>query len=249
MPIVPNYVGFAEIYDLASHDIAETTWRNGILKTLQAYGITGTSVLDLGCGTGMGGRLIQELKPALIVGLDRSPSMLRAAVPYYTGLLLQDFREFTGSDDRFDFIVAGFDTLNYLDHRSFAAVLSTCAKTLKGCSSRLIFDYSSPELLQNHWRDLNYEQELDETRRLEWSHKCDVTEGRTVTRVTLVKEEREAWTEIHLQYTMAARQLRDIALGSGLTVETVRDLLDSSYSESSHTHLYSLRKARQNQAV
>lgn len=237
-----TYRAFAEVYDCASVSLAEATWREGIIKALSAYITAGRTVLDLGCGTGIGGRLMQGLGLERIVGLDRSPAMLRTATPYYAKTMRRDIESLATDLGLFDFVVSGGDTLNYLNRSKLSTALKTCGQILRGDESRLIFDYSSPVMLQEYWRNLSYDQALSKTRKLQWSHVFDNATHATTTEITLFENEIARWTEFHIQYTMTATEMACLAEHAGLAIESVRDVPGDRFSSRAHTHLYVIRK-------
>jgi predicted TPR repeat methyltransferase len=233
------YSRFAEVYDVSSRELAEETWRQGILKNLQSRQTLGKDVLDLGCGTGIGGRLMRDLKLSQIFGVDRSLEMLHSAFPYYSELLCCDLRALPMCLSRFDFIVSGFDTFNYLNHLELEAVFLASRSLLRDRKSRLLFDYSSPALLRQHWHDLAYDQQLGTRQRLRWRHAYSGAEH-TTTWITLFEDEKQQWTEKHLQYTADDIQIAHLAKCAGLEVEAIQNIPGDGFTLSSHTHLYVL---------
>lgn len=80
-----TYTHLAVEYDVLLGALAEATWRQGILaELLAAYAGLPVCVVDLGAGTGIGGRLLAELGPgAYRIGVDRSATMLDRAGDCY----------------------------------------------------------------------------------------------------------------------------------------------------------------------
>ncbi len=234
------YRRFAEIYDLTSKTLAEDTWHHGILEACKSLRPSGATALDLGCGTGIGGRLMSELNLTDIFGLDASPEMLKLAIPYYSQVRCCDFRNLPMDLGEFDLIVSGFDTLNYLDESELGAVFHRCRRLLRNAESRLVFDYSSPTMLWDFWRDLTYDQDLGSGRSLRWKHSYRESEG-TTTRIALIDGNNEYWSESHVQYTMLAAQVSLVALSAGLVPQTIRNLRSTDFSPEAHTHLFIFR--------
>ncbi len=80
VPITDTYNTFAPFYDLLSGEYP--VYRAGRTLGLELLGLEpGAQVLDVGCGTGLNFRLLQEaIGPGgTIVGIDRSPGMLARA--------------------------------------------------------------------------------------------------------------------------------------------------------------------------
>ena len=65
----------------------------------------GRRVLDLACGTGRYGRLMQDRGAALVIGVDRAPQMLRHAVLPWC--LQADMADLPFADAQFDLILCG----------------------------------------------------------------------------------------------------------------------------------------------
>ncbi len=113
-----SYEGFAYIYDELMEDAPYDKWVQYLSERLSAFGITGNSLLDLGCGTGeLSLRLVRE--GFAVTGVDLSADMLAVArakaqeenlyIPFYQ----QDMAELEGFG-QFDVIGIFCDSLNYL---------------------------------------------------------------------------------------------------------------------------------------
>lgn len=106
-----DYSSFARFYDTLMDDPQPKSAR--VLAAIEKFLPDASSLLELGCGTGSilaGLRTIPSL-----VGLDRSPEMLkfaRAKVPS-ARLIETDIASFD-LDERFDVAICVFDTLNHL---------------------------------------------------------------------------------------------------------------------------------------
>jgi SAM-dependent methyltransferase len=110
-----GYDQLAASYDAEHGAEAAATWRAGILPLIRRFAPRGGSVLDLGAGTGVGGRLVrQALAPRYLVGLDRSAAMLARAEGVYDLRVVGDISLLPFRSEAFDVCVAGFDTLNHL---------------------------------------------------------------------------------------------------------------------------------------
>jgi SAM-dependent methyltransferase len=199
-------------------------------------------VIDLGAGTGAGGKLIGDAGwGGQRVGVDRSERMLRIAAGRYEATILADIAALPVGASCADFIVSGFDTLNYLPPGQLRQCLTTTACCLKP-GGWLVFDYSSPELLRGTWRDLHYDQRLPDGI-LRWRHRYDSAARRSVSSI-----ERHdaggnvAWRETHVQYALDTCPLHEAAAAAGLRTERVRDLERPEFSPSASTHVWTLRR-------
>ena len=127
-----SYRGIARIYDAAMGDAAFPVIRKAFDCARRRHGIAFRSIADVGCGTG---RFLGGLSPsARLLGVDRSPEMLRLARSRLRGgavLLLQDARALR-LPWPVDLITLNFAVLNYMTSaRSLAALLAACRRNLK----------------------------------------------------------------------------------------------------------------------
>jgi SAM-dependent methyltransferase len=239
----PAYFSLAREYDKLLGDLSEATWRSGILAELTRLRTgQGQVVIDLGAGTGIGGRLIGEAGwRCRRIGVDRSAPMLRQAAGHYEATVMADIADLPAGESCADFVVSGFDTLNYLPLQMLRQCLGGAARCLRP-GGWLIFDYSSPELLQNVWRDLRYDQQLPDGF-LRWQHRYDAAAGAAVSST----ERRDAagnvtWRETHTQYALSTYPLHKAAAAGGLRADRVRDLEWPEFSPAASTHVWVLRK-------
>jgi len=237
------YCSLAGEYDHLLGEVAESTWRSGIVAELSRLATPGQGgvIIDLGAGTGIGGRLIAGAGLARrLIGIDRSEHMLKHARSYDSRIVADMTMPPSGPSSA-DFIVSGFDTLNYLPPPHLRHCLAGAARCLKP-GGWLIFDYSSPELLRGRWRDYTHDQELTDGM-LRWRNRYDTAAGKCVSEI----ERRDAggrvaWRETHVQYALDAYPLHEAASAAGLRTERVRDLERPEFSPSSSTHVWVLRK-------
>ncbi|TMR90371.1 class I SAM-dependent DNA methyltransferase [Nonomuraea basaltis] len=237
------YSGMADDYHTLLGDLAEQTWRVGVLpEATRTRPRRSAVVVDLGAGTGIGGRLLATYLPSLTrIGVDRSPAMLALATSAYEHTLLASIDALPLGEESADLMLSGFDTLNYLP----IPVLGRCLREVGRClrpGGWLIADLSSPHLLRRHWRDYSDVQELGDGTAL-WRHRYEPAKDRCVS----VVERRDAaggicWRETHIQYAVDADQLQELAAAAGMHVERVRDLERDHYSPSAFTHVWTLRK-------
>jgi SAM-dependent methyltransferase len=75
------------------------------------------SVLDLGCNTGRGGRVLKQLRPSLsLTALDVVRNRLdRLPVEVYSHLVCASATEIPGEDNQYDVVVAGEGEQTFLD--------------------------------------------------------------------------------------------------------------------------------------
>lgn len=233
-------------YEEAVGELSQRTWQAGILKEIRRLAIKKGRVLDVGAGSGIGGRLLKEIAPFRITGLDRSAEMLALADGVYDETIKDDFSSFeiTGAD--FDLIVSGFDSLNYLPEPRLKSFFASVRKALAP-DGHLIFDYSSPKLLWEDWSDKHYDQQLSQSI-LKWDHRLNPdNKGSEITLTLLDKEHRKLWQEDHVQYTYDCYQMHQLTQNSGLTIERIRNLESETFSPAQKTHVYVITRSDRKQ--
>jgi SAM-dependent methyltransferase len=237
-----TYYSLGREYDNLLGDAAEATWRSGILAELAWLRPRRDQVIiDLGAGTGIGGTLIRDAGWGhRRIGVDRSARMLRSARRNYESLVIADMALLPVAASSADFIVCGFDTMNYLPPAQLQSCLAGAGRCLKP-GGWLIFDYSSPELLRRRWRDCRYDQQLPDGT-LRWRNRYDTVAGRCVSELERYDARGHmAWQETHVQYALDTYSLHEAAMAAGLRTERVRDLERPEFSPSASTHVWVLR--------
>jgi SAM-dependent methyltransferase len=238
-----SYCSLAREYDDLLGDLAKATWRSGILAELARLRPgQDTVIVDLGAGTGIGGKLIGEAGWGhRRIGIDRSAHMLGTAARHDESRVIADMTMLPVGASSADFIVCGFDTLNYLPPVQLQRCLASAARCLKP-GGWLIFDYSSPELLRRRWRDYRYDQQLPDGM-LRWRNRYDTVAGKCVSDITRYDSDGNvAWRETHIQYALDTYPLHEAVIAMGLRTERVRDLERPEFSPSASTHVWVLRK-------
>lgn len=237
------YTSLAEEYGYLLGALAKQTWRQGILAEVGRLDLkAGTVVIDLGAGTGVGGRLLPTvLATPYRIGVDGSSSMLRQAADAYERIEVADLRRLPLDLASAGLVVSGFDTLNYLDAEALAACLAEVAQVLTG-SGWLVFDYSSPQLIRGTWRDHSQVDELPDGW-VRWRHRYDPRGHRCVSAVERRdRSDAVLWRETHVQYALDTYELHALAVCAGLRVDRVRDLHRDQFSPTAHTHVWTLQK-------
>jgi hypothetical protein len=107
---------------------------------------------------------------------------------------------------------------------------------------RLIFDYSSPQLLRVHWRKLSYTEQIPDGA-VQWQHHYEPGADRCVSVLERLSHTGSVrWRETHIQYALPRSCLQRLAASAGLRLEQVRDLDGRRYTPTAHTHVWTLRK-------
>jgi SAM-dependent methyltransferase len=234
------YVDLAGEYDRVFGRLAERTWRTGVLAEVARVPVPpGGLVADLGCGTGIGGRLLGSIGcGARRIGIDRSEPMLRRAIGSYEWTVLGDAVRPPVRPASVALMVSGFDTLNYLD----PAALGRCLRGASRCllpGGWLIFDYSSPALVRRRFSRV----EPVPGGVVTMEHRYQPDRDRSV---SLVERRMDGgavrWRETHIQFAVAAHQLRRLSAAAHLRVEHVRNLAGPGFSPRANTHIWVLRR-------
>ncbi|CAK9253391.1 unnamed protein product [Sphagnum jensenii] len=227
-----------KIYRDSVGELSKDTWQKGILSEIKKRGITDGTVLDLGGGNGVGSDLLQGIGRFQITALDSSPAMLELNQSA-TKKVVADFLEAKDLPDRYDLIVSGFDSLNYLNPKYLPALFDGLSKILSP-NGLIIFDYSSPKFLSIDWRDTEFSQEVLGGR-LDWKTKFNLRESSCDIELVFWTEEKKEWTEAHTQYAVNTDQMKEALKHTGLSIEYVRNLNDETFSPQSNTHVYVIR--------
>lgn len=234
---------WADIYEEAVGEMARLTWAAGIVPEIIRSGLLKGSILDVGCGTGVGGRMLKAIAPFRVVGVDRCPEMFQRSQGIYDRTIEADFGSFEIEDETFDFVVSGFDSLNYLTTERLGKFLESAHRVLKP-DGKIIFDYSAPRLLHEQWRDKSDRQFLSKGI-LDWTMKfLSSLDGCEIVLSWKDLAEKEQWTERHVQYSHDCYQMHVLAQQAGLVVERVRNWNSEQFSPSVVTHLYVLVKGK-----
>jgi len=112
-----------------------------IERTLRSLIPTGSTVLELGCGTG---NLLTALEPSRGLGLEISPEMVRVAQRNHPDMEFEvgDAETFQISDARFDFVIAS-DLVGELE--DISAMLDRVREVSKQ-DTRLVLTFHNPSL-------------------------------------------------------------------------------------------------------
>ena len=148
------YDAFAPFYDrfTAHHDYE--LWTSGLLRLAYEHGLTGSRVLDAGCGTGKSFMPLVE-RGFEVTACDQSPAMLELAA-YKTGgaveLHCRDLRELDSLGE-FDLITCLDDVANYLtDARELGLALAGLARNLRP-GGVLVFDTNTLATYRSFFRE------------------------------------------------------------------------------------------------
>jgi SAM-dependent methyltransferase len=231
-----SYQHWADTYNESVQELSESIWKEGIIQELVRLGILRGRVLDAGAGTGVGCRLLRELGEYEIIAVDRSDSMLKNIGKAADSIICSDLASLPDEASRYDAVVSGFDTLNYLDAEHLSQFFAWVSRNMS-VGGRLIFDYSSPRYLRDDWRELSYDQVLRDGSVLMWHHQWDHAKECSRTRISLLNNSEQVWQEDHIQYSFDAYRLHQLAQSSGLAIIYMRNLDAAIYSPDTETHL------------
>ena len=129
----------ASLYNREFGEKALEEWRRGICRLLQAEKIVTGTVLDLGAGTGLGAKALQEIGDFKCIGLEMSVDMaLEIPLGLYQKIVIGDMRHWWTDETVPNILVGGFDTLNYLSRSDFVTFIENCPRHMS--SGYLCFD-------------------------------------------------------------------------------------------------------------
>lgn len=141
---MPSYESIAQFYDAVNGEPVELCAQ--ILGLLESHSPSASSVLELGCGTGL---VLAGLGSGFaLTGVDLSKEMLDIARRRCPSVTLVE-GDFTSLDlvSTFDVVLSVFDTMNHLTSREkWRAAISVAAKHLVP-SGLFIFDVNTIERL------------------------------------------------------------------------------------------------------
>jgi|WetSurMetagenome_2_1015567.scaffolds.fasta_scaffold55390_2 ubiquinone/menaquinone biosynthesis C-methylase UbiE len=131
------YASLAPVYDLMAAEPAiranYTRWRAALLAAADERGVKGTVLVDIACGTGNSAIPWTRRRGWSVVGIDRSPAMLRVARGKSKAVrwIRQDLTEFDAGI-RADFVTCHFDALNHvMQERDLQRVFRRVAAALR----------------------------------------------------------------------------------------------------------------------
>jgi SAM-dependent methyltransferase len=230
------YGQWASVYERFERDASIDVWRCGIVPELTRHGCGQHRILDLGAGTGIGLRILWEAFPeSHVVCLDQSAEMLsRGDIPPALAVV-GDMTNFV-FDQPFDFVVSGFDALNYLSTSELASCFACVSRSLQA-GGKLMFDYSSRKLLKYDWSDLDYVRENNGVS-LVCRHLYEPLLDRTRVDLRLTDGHREIWRETHYHYSVDPFTMHELAAANGLEILYGRDIDAQSYSPGHTTHVW-----------
>lgn len=146
------YNDFAEVYDYVLKHVDYDTWYRYLKTLMLRYVDDPKFLLELGCGTGkFGGKFSRDNYS--IVGIDRSLNMLRVAkLRAYLNfrILCSDIRNFYLSE-KFDFIFAVHDTMNYMLKYSDLRKVLKSVKRVMHAESIFMFDITTEYNIKHYF--------------------------------------------------------------------------------------------------
>lgn len=234
------YDGWASVYESFERQASVDTWSQGIVRELRRLGCDTHRILDLGAGTGIGGQTLRAAFPACeVVSLDQSRKMLeRGGVPPDLQVV-GDMARFSVEAGGFDFVVSGFDALNYLS-KPLLADCFECVATALTRGGHLVFDYSSRKLLKHDWGALDLVREQGDVQ-LHVRHRDEPLTERTRIELELMSDGTSVWRERHFHYAADPFDIYELGLAHGLQVLGVRDIGADTFTPTSTTHVYVLQ--------
>lgn len=224
------YAGFAAVYDMFMDDIPYEQWAEYVCGLLREQGITDGLVLELGCGTGSMTQLLAEAGYDMI-GVDRSPEMLQAAVEKRdeSGLdilyLLQDMRAFElyGTVRA---VVCVCDSLNYITEPEDLLQVFRLVENYLDPGGIFIFDLNTVYKYEEILGDCTIAEDRDAASFI-WENEYDTAERLNVYQLSVFLREEDGryskYEEMHIQRAYAVEDVKDLLEKAGLEFVTVYD--------------------------
>lgn len=230
-----QYHEYAAVYDRSGQMRFSVLMDMYLRDLLRVHAVAGRRMLDLACGTGTLALLMAE-RGWQVIGLDRSPAMLREAAQKLTTITEPIDVDFVQGDMR-DFRLAApvhlvtccYDTLNYLtDQADLARCFSAVAQALTP-GGLFCFDLATDYFLRTHWQGVDVE-EFDDVTQVMQSHYDAATGYSTLvlTGFTAIGQGRyRRFREVHVERAYPEATVRAMLEAQGFAVEAVYDCFTS----------------------
>lgn len=217
------YSRLADLFEYLNEDCDYDSWSQYLYERLCAFGVTGGTGVDAGCGSGAFTRRFAA-RGFSMTGFDASEAMLSKAEQLSRGmqrrpLYFQADVRACRLPRRADFALCVNDCLNYLPPQDLPAAFSHLAGCLRA-GGVLLADVSSPQKLREEIGNNTFCEDRDELAYL-WFNRL---EGERVEMdFTLFVREADGRfsraDEHHTQYIHEAAALRAAAEEAGFSVE------------------------------
>lgn len=218
------YEGFANVYDHVMNNISYEEWFGRLKKYLEEHGITGGTICELGCGTGIMTELFAGAGYHMI-GVDRSGDMLALARNKMeeTGsdiLYLQQPMEELELTEPVESIISVCDSMNYLLHEEDMISTFTRVKKYLKPGGYFIFDLKTSYCYRNIIGNQTWVEQDDEISYI-WENYFyedqDINEYTlTIFRKQPEGELYEKIEEAHYQKAYSVQRLRELLEKSGM---------------------------------
>ncbi len=222
------YTVFAGVYDGFMRDIPYGRWAEGAARLLGERGVSGGSLLELGCGTGSFTALMAQ-KGYKMTGIDLSPYMLREAQRKLgrggagIRLIRQDMRALE-PDSVYGGVISVCDSMNYLrDVFDLESVFDGAAKALEP-GGIFIFDLKT----ESFYRSLGNSVFTDETDQgcYIWENDYDGVSRDNNYYITFFLRgmfgRYRKYTEEHIQHAFTDAEVKECASKKGFRVAGAR---------------------------
>lgn len=229
-PTAPPYTSYAAYYDRSGQIRFAVMMDLYLQELLARHPPPGQRMLDLGCGTGSLALLMAE-RGWQVIGLDRSPAMLREArrkaarAPQLPVCFIEgDLRDFA-LDAPVDLITCCYDTLNYLlDERDLRRCCAAVARALRP-GGLFCFDLATDYFLRVYWNDVSV-QTFDHVT-LVMESRYDEASGLSTLVLTGSEQcadgSQRRFREVHIERAYAESVVRASLAAGGLQLITAYD--------------------------
>lgn len=225
------YTDFAYLYDTFMEEVPYEAWADLLSGLLKEHGINeGSSILDLGCGTGVFTRLMSD-RGYLMTGVDLSEDMLSVAMdgnyssdeaseePIYDILYINQDMAKLSMPYTFNAVVSTCDSINYLTDTS---QLVSCLKGVKSCLDEggvFIFDFNTAYKYETVIGDSTIAESREDCAFI-WENTYDPENRLNEYFVTFFVKDEDSelfsrFTETHIQRGYTIKEVEEAVLEAG----------------------------------
>lgn len=232
MPNQKPYSEFASLYDWVMDGVKYEMWADYVCRISKRFGVTGTKLLDIACGTG-NTSFTMARRGYIVTGLDISPQMLAVAQQKRSSLdiasqvrfVCEDMRQFS-LDETYDVITCLYDSINYLTDPGDLVKTFKCVRAHMKPTSLFILDVNTEHQLaltkRNHPTLFERGEDVALFWRDEW---CPRTKIWRVRLDGFVKDgdKYRRFTEIHEERAYSISEIEEALSQAGLDRSFVFD--------------------------
>ncbi len=212
---VEPYTEISVVYDYLLRHVDYERWYRYIRELIFRYLRDPQTVLELGCGTGRFGAKFSR-DDFTIVGMDKSPEMLRVA----RARAFSNFHIFCGDITNFhlarpfDFVFSVHDTMNYLlEYRDIMKALR-CVHDVMHRESIFMFDLTTEYNILRYF-DNQTKKYRHRGADISWDNRYDAKKKLIYSMISVKKDDGPVLTETHVQRIYDIDEIRPLLADAG----------------------------------